>query len=363
MSLRFRKTFTLFPGLRLNIAKKSISVSAGVDGATLNFGKQGVRGTVGLPGSGLSYSKILVPRRAIEEAVGGVVKAPEAQIGTQREAPAPARARRFGGAHSPGQVAPPPVPAEAGLPQEDMIPIASAPIEELTSPSLEGLHDLLRKVEVQRRTVEADLAEARAALKARLSQGGDPGEARSEIARLQDWLAESRIAADFAVPEAAHPLWEALEEAFDRLRRSPGIWDVTAARPHDGTHGAEREVTRQPVGADFATWPLLTFAGQAFRFENANGEEILLFPALAVIPAWDGSFALIDLRDLRIEGEVTPMRDAGGTRVDHGRLTLRSTTGLDEEYLVSDAEAAPGFAAAFAAYQAALAPDAQPPQK
>lgn len=49
MSLRFRQTFTLFPGVRLNIGKRGISASIGVPGATVNVGKKGVRATVGLP--------------------------------------------------------------------------------------------------------------------------------------------------------------------------------------------------------------------------------------------------------------------------------------------------------------------------
>ncbi|WP_380784825.1 DUF4236 domain-containing protein [Sphingomonas sp. R86521] len=63
MGFRFRKTISLFPGLRLNISKGGISTSLGRPGASINIGKQGVRGTVGLPGSGLSYSEMLVRRR------------------------------------------------------------------------------------------------------------------------------------------------------------------------------------------------------------------------------------------------------------------------------------------------------------
>ncbi|EPT2363260.1 DUF4236 domain-containing protein, partial [Escherichia coli] len=61
MSLRFRQTFTLFPGVRLNIGKRGISASIGVPGATVNVGKKGVRATVGLPGTGLSYTTPTLP--------------------------------------------------------------------------------------------------------------------------------------------------------------------------------------------------------------------------------------------------------------------------------------------------------------
>lgn len=52
---RFRKTFTIFPGVRINLSKTGVSGSLGGNGATLNVGKQGEMVTVGIPGTGLSY--------------------------------------------------------------------------------------------------------------------------------------------------------------------------------------------------------------------------------------------------------------------------------------------------------------------
>jgi hypothetical protein len=60
MSLRFRKTIKLLPGVRLNLSRSGISTSIGRRGATLNIGgKRGPRATVGLPGTGLSYTERL----------------------------------------------------------------------------------------------------------------------------------------------------------------------------------------------------------------------------------------------------------------------------------------------------------------
>ncbi len=52
---RFRKTFTIFPGVRINLSKTGVSGSVGGNGATLNVGKQGEQVTLGIPGTGLSY--------------------------------------------------------------------------------------------------------------------------------------------------------------------------------------------------------------------------------------------------------------------------------------------------------------------
>jgi hypothetical protein len=58
MGLRFHKSISILPGVKLNISKTGISASVGGRGATVNIGKGGrVRGTVGAPGTGISYSE------------------------------------------------------------------------------------------------------------------------------------------------------------------------------------------------------------------------------------------------------------------------------------------------------------------
>ena len=59
MGFRFRKSFRIAPGVRINLSKTGVSTSIGGKGATVNVSKRGVRGTVGIPGSGLSYSERL----------------------------------------------------------------------------------------------------------------------------------------------------------------------------------------------------------------------------------------------------------------------------------------------------------------
>jgi len=63
MSLRFRKTITLAPGLRLNLGARGVSLSAGPRGASVTLGRNGLFGNVGLPGTGLSIRTRLDGRR------------------------------------------------------------------------------------------------------------------------------------------------------------------------------------------------------------------------------------------------------------------------------------------------------------
>ncbi len=58
MGLRFRKTISLFPGVRLNLSKSGVGVSAGVPGLRGSINTSGrATGTVGIPGTGVSYVK------------------------------------------------------------------------------------------------------------------------------------------------------------------------------------------------------------------------------------------------------------------------------------------------------------------
>ena len=56
MAFRFRKSFKLLPGVRLNVSKSGLSTSVGPRGAKLNFSKDRTTATVGLPGTGLSHT-------------------------------------------------------------------------------------------------------------------------------------------------------------------------------------------------------------------------------------------------------------------------------------------------------------------
>lgn len=57
MSFRFRRSFKIAPGLRLNVGRKSLSVRAGVKGFGLTSGTAGSRVSGVVPGTGLSYTK------------------------------------------------------------------------------------------------------------------------------------------------------------------------------------------------------------------------------------------------------------------------------------------------------------------
>lgn len=54
MTFRFKKSFKIAPGVKLNIGKSGIGVSTGIRGARIGINKKGAYTSVGVPGTGIS---------------------------------------------------------------------------------------------------------------------------------------------------------------------------------------------------------------------------------------------------------------------------------------------------------------------
>ncbi|MBQ4824840.1 DUF4236 domain-containing protein [Leisingera sp. HS039] len=268
MTLRFRQTFTLFPGVRINIGKRGISTSIGVPGASVNIGWQGVRTTVGAPGTGLSYSTLVVP------------------AGKRPHAPAPLPAPEADGLPPPPAGSPAagniPASAKVYMPQAGMNEIASASVEVLTSTSLIPLRDLIAKAREQKSQVKSDLKEAR---DEEAKQQGELNRRKTslfrwfykkriaeleavlpvtqaEVVRLANWEDNTKIAVTFEAGDAAQRAYSSMVRAFDALKLGSKKWDVTADRSTNQfveRSLANRTVDRHPVTFVFSSTDLIQF--------------------------------------------------------------------------------------------------------
>jgi hypothetical protein len=59
MGFRFRKTFSLGRGVRINLSKSGIGGSFGIPGLRFGIGPRGARATASIPGTGISWSEQL----------------------------------------------------------------------------------------------------------------------------------------------------------------------------------------------------------------------------------------------------------------------------------------------------------------
>lgn len=62
MGVRFRKSFKVAPGVKLNVGKKGVSTSIGGKGLRVNSSSRGISVGTSIPGTGISYSKNLSSR-------------------------------------------------------------------------------------------------------------------------------------------------------------------------------------------------------------------------------------------------------------------------------------------------------------
>lgn len=301
-----------------------------------------------------------------------------------------------------------PASANVYMPQSGMREIASASVEVLTSASLLQVRDLIAKAREQQAQVELDLAEAR---EEEVRQAGELNRrkgslfrwfykrrvaeleaalpvTRAEVERLLSWEGNTSISVSFEAGEAAQRAYASMVRGFDALKLSEKKWDVTADRTtNKGVERslADRTVNRRPVVFEFSSSDLIQFAGRAMRFQNVNGDDILLYPGVAVIPRVDGMFALIDIRELEIGVRGVQFHETEGVPKDakvlgqtwaktnkdgspdrrfkdnyqipvcaYAQLTFGSQTGMMEEYMVSNTDAALAFVEAMTAYQKAL---------
>lgn len=392
MGLRFRQSFTLFPGVRLNLGKRGMSASFGVPGATLNLSARGLRGTVGIPGSGLAYSAMLAPTSNGEPTADPTYWQPPQDFVPQPVEPAQA----------------PPSGPTPYLRAPGMREIGSAAVESLTSAGLLQFRAMIVDAGRQRREIEDDIGEARAEhgarqvelcrkkknlfrffLKKRIAELEEVvPKLEAEIERLEGWLEATHIEVQFDTDDTAQRAYGSLVRAYESLRSCAAVWDVTSDR--DTNRVAERTtasrvVERRRVDLDYSKSDLIRFGGRAMSFANANGEDILIYPGAILMQRGDGAFALLDLREVEVESEAARFIEDEQVPADaevigntwtkanrdgspdrrfngnyqipiclYGRIRLTSPTGLTEEYQFSNVRSALVFGQAFEEYKTAL---------
>lgn len=162
--------------------------------------------------------------------------------------------------------------------------------------------------------------------------------------------------------------------AFDLLAHSQRVWDVTHAGGEvHYKSGAAHSIERRPVRLHRSRLPTVHPDIDTFCFGNVNGPDLHLLPGLVAIAGRD-NLALIrfadcsfDIRAIRFhEDEAVPpdatIAEYTWTYVNkdgsrdrrfnpnpqipvclYGQITIESTTGLYEQYLVSDGGAVVAF--------------------
>jgi hypothetical protein len=382
MSWRFRKSFKVIPGVRLNLSRSGLSASIGGAPVTLNIGPRGLIGTASLPGTGISYRHNFGAPHTDSPTLPSHVRPASAPF--TPTIPAPLH----------------PVPAI-----QPMEEIRSASTELLTSQSLQALKQVIQTAYEEREDISA---QCRLAMRDSVDAGHkyaawESGylfkrlfkkafqkrkyDAEMTTARVQELEEQQRlttIATQVEISkEQGEPFFHMRDE-FAVLCESAAIWDKKSRRSVDRIRErtiAKEGIERQRVGFDLGGCDLIAWEQQVPHLQNADGGDLFLYPGFIVYRAAKHAFSVIDFHevtltttlvnfverenvpsDSQVVGQTWAKANKDGSQdrrfvgnyqiplVQYMELSLKSTGGLWEEFQFSDPARLERFARAWNAF-------------
>jgi hypothetical protein len=376
MGWRFRHSFKIIPGVRLNLSKSGLSASIGTAPFTVNVGPRGVYGTASLPGTGISYRQQL----------GG--SAPQHPDGsTSRSLATPS---------FPSIVPPPTPPAVHGpvpIPTTPIQEVHSASTELLTSESLKEIKKVLQTTYEEHEDISQQLVSARLEketanrrfeswesgflfkklFKQKFAKRKEESEtADAKVAELEEQLRLTTIATQVDIAtEQAEPYFK-MRDDFAALCECEAVWDIKSYQATDKFHErttAEKRVDRQRVAFSLGNCDLLQWEQKVPHMQNAKGGDLFLYPGFILYRAARQAFSVIDFHDVngncnlvkfqeeqgvpkdsKVIGQTWTKANKDGTRdkrfvnnyqipiVAYASLSLKSDSGLWEEFQFSNVE-------------------------
>lgn len=385
MSWRFRKTFKVLPGVKLNLTRHGLSATLGTAPFSVNVGPRGVYGNLSIPGTGLWSRE---------------------RLDTPSQQPQPPRVDRGG--------SPPLLPVIPSAPPTSgwlspVTEIRSGSTESLNSQSMDSLRKLLKEAYEERAALihEISSGEQEAGLAARRYQNWERGllfkrvfkksyafrqdahaTAQAKLEELREQLRLTALATQIDIDrEQAEPYYR-MRDDFAALTECQKIWDTLERRAINRTgerSAANEAVTREPISFSLNYCDLIQWEQRIPHLPNRAGGDLYIYPGFVLYRASKQAFALIDFREIRltfrparfIEDGPIPSdtqivgqawaksnKDGSADRrfrdnhqipvVLYGELTFVSPGGLHEEYQFSNPLLAERFARAWNSFQASF---------
>lgn len=276
--------------------------------------------------------------------------------------------------------------------------IKSAESEVLTSPGLSAFKELLSKAQSQYECVSADFETAKTQehqdvgryqswdkgwllkhiFKNKFAQIKTASDNATDLRKdLQEQLIQSKLDTQFDMPDGVAKSFDAMCEAFKRCSTSERIWDNVAHRT--ANQFAERTIASRiidlkPVRFDLSKCGVIETQMLVPYLQNANGGDMYFYPGFVVYWASATNYALIEYKDLTLkvgrmrfhEEKSVPLdatqvgttwakcnKDGTPDRrfkdnyqipiMQYAILTIESKSGVNEEYLLSNVQAAEAF--------------------
>jgi hypothetical protein len=370
MTWRYRKRIKIIPGVHLNLSNSGISTTIGVKGASVNIGNNGTYVNNSIPGTGL-YSR-----------------------------------KKIGSSHSGNQID---ATEPASFPEVVVSPLSenifSLDPHEIGSQSMEGLKQVILTSHQQRMELINDLAAIQILRKKSSSKlilsyillygfikKSLPDKIKKEIAemdftiqQIKQQIEESSLQLDYHFEDSLIDKYHAVTESFKKLISCQNIWDMTSAHTQNrvaARSAAGMIVTRKEVKFGIKPIPDIKANLEPFYFQNGNGADLYFYPHFVIVYSSKENFAIIGLEELRftfaatrfIETSPVPSDteiidrtwakvNKNGTPdkrfkenyeipvVRYGNISLKTLTGINEEYEFSNYGSAEAFSNAFLEFQ------------
>jgi hypothetical protein len=386
MGWRFRHSFKIIPGVKLNLSKSGLSCSVGGAPFTVNVGQRGVYGTASLPGTGISFRQRLASGSGTSHEPNSSLPP---HLVTPESFPTP----------TPSPVTP--APASTGLVQE----VRSASTELLTSESLKELKRVIQTAHEEHEDITGQLDTARNE-KATASQRYYSWEngflfkrlfkkkfeqrkvnletATAKVGELEEQLRLTTVATQVEIAkEQAEPYFKMRDE-FAALSECGAIWDVKsyqATNKFRERTTAEKRIDRERVTFSLGTCDLIQWEQKLPHLQNVNGGDLFLYPGFILYRAAREAFSVIAFHDVKGNAVAVKFQEEQGVPKDskvigqtwakcnqdgsrdkrfvnnyqipivlYASLALKSESGLWEEFQFSNPELLQRFLAAFNAF-------------
>lgn len=203
-------------------------------------------------------------------------------------------------------------------------------------------------------------------------RSADAETATAKVAELEEQLRLTTIATHVEIaPEQAEPYFK-MRDSFALLSESAAIWDIKSHQATDRLHErttADTRVDRQKVTFELGNCDLIQWEQKFPRIRNAKGGDLFLYPGFILYRAAKEAFSVIDFHEVKSAPSLVKFHEEQGVPEDskvieqtwakankdgrrdkrfgnnyqipvvlYGWLSLKSDTGLWEEFQFSNPE-------------------------
>lgn len=368
---RFRKSFSPLPGVRLTLSPSGISTSVGVGPFRVTTGPRGQHFNATIPGTGLSFRQSLSARSPGTDSLTAPVPAPRYIPNTT---PAPDADPRVEQIESAGSA----VLTTAGITEFRKL------LERARTEHSETAKELIAAQANERLATEKFLSWKNGWLLRRLMKArffaleATAEESAARRAELEEQVSLARLGTQIEIPDSLKATFSRFSDAFAQLSRSVRIWDTVSHRAINQFAErtlASRAIERKPVQFRLGRCEVIQSDWLVPHMENANGGDLYFFPLFVVYFAGEQSFALLEYKDIQFVCDTTRFHEEeavpGDSQVvgrtwaktnkdgspdrrfkenyeilvaEYGKLVFQSSTGLNEEYMLSNVANCQSFA-------------------